>query len=476
MKQYFIFKLLFLIKIYSMQIKNTILMLTALLISIIAIAQPALKQQRTIGGTAEDIFESMALTADGGFIAGGISASPVSGNKSEDSKGLTDYWIVKYDSLGNIEWDKTVGSSGDDLLFSLQQTADDGYILGGESAASVSGDKTEGSYGDNDFWIVKLDAAGNIAWNKTFGGSSFENFRALQQTKDGGYILGGSSYSNASGTKTEDSRGETDFWIVKINATGDVQWDKRFGGTSEDELQSLQQTEDGGFILGGYSFSRKGGDKTEPNFGANDYWVVKTDGNGNKQWDKTIGGASTENLHCIKQVADGGYILGGASNSGISGNKTAAQIGGEDYWLVKLNSTGDIIWNKTIGGTGNDELYTLRQTTDGGYILAGSSFSNISADKTESCRGKSDYWIVKTDTAGSVQWDKTIGGNDDDYCFSIYQLNKNNYLIGGFSASDISGDKTNNSIGVGYYDRDYWILHLRYKVPSVIAVTTFHYL
>ena len=449
--------------------KNTTLILTLLFLSVITIAQPLIKQQRTSGGTDDDIFEAMALTADGGFVAGGISASPASANKSEDSKGATDYWILKYDSLGNIEWDKTVGSGGDDFLFALQQTADGGYILGGESAASISGDKTEASYGDKDFWIVKLDAAGNIEWNKTFGGSSFENFKALQQTKDGGYILGGSSYSNISGTKTQDSRGRTDFWIVKINSTGIVQWDKRFGGTKEDELQSLQQTKDGGYVLGGFSYSQKGGDKTEPNFGTNDYWVVKTDGNGNKQWDKTIGGNSTDNLHCIKQVADGGYILGGGSYSGVSGNKTTAQIGKNDYWLVKLSATGNILWDKTIGGTSDEELYTLQQTTDAGYILGGISFSDISADKTESSRGKSDYWIVKTDDAGTVQWDKTIGGNDDDYCFSVYQANRNNYLIGGFSASDISGDKTNNSIGVGYYDRDYWIVHLRYKVPSVIA-------
>src|SRR6478752_4976609 len=243
-----------------------------------------------------------------------------------------------------------------------------------------------------------------IGIQRAAGGAYEDYFTCMVVTNDGGMVAGGYSYSNISGEKTADSwgrNGTPDYWIVKYNAAGNVLWDKTIGGYGDDNLRSLQQTTDGGYILGGYSQSNAGGNKTENNKGLNDYWIVKIDAVGNIQWDKTIGGSSWDYLAAIKQTADGGYIVGGNSDSQISGDKTQNSKGDLDYWVVKLNSSGNIEWDKTVGGAGREIFSELVQTTDGGYLLAGTSLSNISGDKTDNSRGGSDYWVLKLGNAGN---------------------------------------------------------------------------
>jgi hypothetical protein len=206
-------------------------------------------------------------------------------------------------------------------------------------------------------------------WDADFGGSEIEQLSAGQQTKDGGYIFGGYSESGISGDVTQSNRGSSDYWVVKTDSNGIKQWDARFGGTSVDKLTALQQTSDGGYILGGISFSGIGGDKTQPNKGINDYWIVKINGKGKKQWDATFGGNSFDELYALQQTADGGYILGGASFSDSSGDKTQRTRGGKDFWIVKVDPAGNKEWDAAFGGSAFEELFSLRQTKDGGYIL-----------------------------------------------------------------------------------------------------------
>ena len=229
-------------------------------------------------------------------------------------------------------------------------------------------------------------------------------------------------------------------------------------------MQSLQQTGDGGYILGGYSWSGISGDKTDSSRGVADYWIVKIDSSGSIEWDKTIGGNYSDDLYSLQQTKDGGYILGGTSGSAISGEKTQAARGNyQDYWIVKLDSSGTIEWDKTIGGNYPDYLRSLQQTSDGGYILGGYSQSGISREKTEKNDGGYDYWVVKLNKKGHVQWDKTIGGNNDDILYSIKEISKNHYVLGGLSNSETSYDKTDSSRG-GY---DYWIVYLDYHNPGL---------
>ncbi|MBP7713945.1 MAG: T9SS type A sorting domain-containing protein [Bacteroidia bacterium] len=415
--------------------------------------------QNTIGGNNTDQLYSIQQTSDGGYILGGWSLSNISGDKTESSFGGSDYWVVKLDSIGNIQWQNTIGGNLYDQLYAIQQTSDGGYILGGYSDSNISGDKTENSQGGYDYWVVKLDVSGNIQWQNTIGGNSGDCLTSIQQTTDGGYILGGYSWSSISGDKTEDPQGTEDYWVVKLDPTGNIQWQNTIGGNYYDELYAIQQTSDGGYILGGYSGSDIFGDKTEISQGLDDYWVVKLDAIGTIQWQNTIGGNSEDWLKSVQQTTDGGYILGGSSYSGISGDKTENCHGYTDYWVVKLDASGNIQWQNTIGGNDADWLYSVQQTTDGGYILGGYSDSYISGDKTENSQGDYDCWAVKLDSIGNIQWQNSIGGNSWDELISIQQTNDGGYILGGHSSSGISGDKTENSQG----SADYWVVKLTDK-------------
>ena len=265
-------------------------------------------------------------------------------------------------------WDKTFGGNGVENMASIQQTSDGGFILGGYSTSGISGDKSQASVGTVDFWVIKLDVIGNKIWDKTFGGSANDPLYSIQQTSDGGFILGGISLSGVGGDKSQPNKGNADYWIVKIDANGNKLWDKTYGGSGNDYFRYIRQTSDGGYILCGNSESGISGDKSQNSLGGFDYWLLKLDGNGNKVWDKTIGGSGSEEFHQLQQTSDGGYILGGGSTSGVSGHKSQTSFGGYDFWIIKLNGSGNKVWDKTLGGNGSDILQSLQQTTDGGYI------------------------------------------------------------------------------------------------------------
>lgn len=439
--------------------KNGLSILAAILFAISPVfAQgPAIEWQNTIGGESGDNLICLKQASDGGYILGGSSDSDISGDKSENHMGVLDYWVVKLNSLGSIKWENTIGGSGFDRFWSLQLTDDGGFILCGDSNSNISGDKTEKCNGLSDYWVIKLNATGGIQWQNSIGGDNAELAFSIQQTSDGGIIVGGYSNSNQSGDKTENSLGFDDYWVLKLNADGDIQWQRTIGGSNYDAFRYLQQTTDGGYILGGFSKSNASGDKTENSLGGNDYWVVKLDSIGQIQWQNTIGGDKDDYLQIIMQTTDGGYFLGGHSLSNISGDKTEINLGSNDYWVVKLNDAGDIQWQNTIGGNKDDILAaSAQQTTDGGYILGGYSKSNISGDKTENSLGLDDYWVVKLNAVGQIQWQNTIGGTGNDELRSLQQTTDGGYILGGSSTSDISGDKTENS--QGYYD--YWIIKL----------------
>lgn len=367
-------------------------------INLHALAQFSIPNQRTAGGKNYDFLNAINRTLDGGIIAAVRSNSNTGAEKTEPCRDDVDsvntynyyggdYWIVKYDSLGNKQWDKTLGGTQVDACTYVEQTKDSGYILGGWSVSPTTGDKTELSRGGYDYWIIKLDKNRIIQWQRTIGGASSDYLTMVIQTKDGGYLIGGSSSSDISGEKTENSRGDYDYWIVKLNNAGAIQWQKTFGGSGDDELTALQQTKDGGYILGGFSSSRISGDKTVDNKGGNtnpDMWVLKLNSTGGIVWQKTYGGSENDYLKSLQQTTDGGYIYGGSSNSPKGFDKSQSYIGRlhmGDYWVVKADKNGVKKWDKTFGGSGEDAIYSqgsLRQTSDSGYIVGGSSISGIS--------------------------------------------------------------------------------------------------
>ncbi|MFO0484472.1 MAG: T9SS C-terminal target domain-containing protein, partial [Sphingobacteriia bacterium] len=197
-------------------------------------AQPTIEWDRTLGGSGTDFLADFWLTADGGYILGGSSQSNTSGEKSEDGRGDWDVWVMKLNADRTIQWQRTLGGNKYDALCDFYQTVDGGYILGGTSSSNVSGEKTENSRGGSDYWVIKLSATGTIEWQKTLGGSANDALYPVRQTSDGGYILGGESISNSSGEKTQNSRGGYDYWVVKLSATGNIEWDRTLGGSEWD--------------------------------------------------------------------------------------------------------------------------------------------------------------------------------------------------------------------------------------------------
>ncbi|MEO8066466.1 MAG: T9SS type A sorting domain-containing protein [Flavobacteriales bacterium] len=407
-----------------------------------------------LGAVDNEQLYSVQQTSDGGYILGGYSDSGISGDKTQASRGSSDYWIVKTDASGVQQWDARFGGTSVDQLTALQQTADGGYILGGFSFSNIGGDKTQVGRGQSDYWLVKTDGNGILQWDARFGGDSLDELHALQQTSDGGYILGGYSMSVIGGDQTHSRLGGKDYWIVKTDPNGIQQWDSRFGGAQFDELNSIMETADNGFIMGGYSLSGASGNKTQPNKGSYDYWIVKADANGTMEWDVDLGGLNEDWLTQLQQTDDGGYILGGWSWSGVSGDKTQPSNGDNDYWIIKTDANGVLLWDKAFGGNTNDYMYAIEQTIDGGYVLGGYSSSGVSGDKTQPTQGGTDYWLVKVAVNGVLQWDADFGGTDFDFLYALRQTNDGGYILGGYSSSDIGGDKTQMSKGVN----DYWII------------------
>ncbi len=430
---------------------------------------PEIEWQNSIGGNASDFLTDMAKTSDGGYILGGYSQSTATGDKTEpefyDICCGYDFWVVKINSFGIVEWDKTIGGGADDYLMKIQQTSDGGYILGGPSCSGISGNKTEahvGSESFEDFWIVKINSIGDIEWQNNIGGTGADYLYTLNQTSDGGYIVGGRSSSPISGEKTEAVIGSSDFWVIKLNASGNIEWQNTIGGSTGDYLRVAIQTADGGYIIGGESSSGISGDKTESSMGDYDYWVLKLNAAGSIEWQNTIGGNNLDKLYSIIICPDGGYLLGGNSLSGISGDKTEINLGDLDYWIVKIDETGIIEWQNTIGGSQKETLNNIEPTDDGGYLIGGSSWSSISGDKTEvawdiSSPYTPDFWYVKINSSGIMEWDKTFGGTSYDELFAVKQSQDGGYLLGGYSVGGISGDLTDASNG----QEDYYLIKLQ---------------
>ena len=349
-----------------------------------------------------------------------------------------------------------LGDQEGERLSSLIQLRDHKYLLGGTSTSGISGDKTQNfTGGDREMWVVKTDENGNKIWDRRFGGTIDDGLqRLIEDTINGGYLLAGGSTSNISGNKTENSRGNWDYWIVKIDTAGNQLWDKTFGGNGWDPPANAIQTHDGGYLLIGTSFSGISGDKTAASYGGGDGWIVKTHANGNFHWDKAYGGSGDESFSTVIPTMDGNYLLAGHTRSPVSGTVSQPSQGNLDYWIVKIDPSGNRIWDRKYGGTGDDVMITIIQTPDQGYLLGGYSNSPVSGNKTENSKGGQDFWILKVDSNGNDIWDKTFGGSLNDVLVSLSPANNNQFLLTGYSSSGVSGDKTQPSKG----GIDYWMI------------------
>jgi len=337
--------------------------------------------QKTIGGISSDYGESIQQTSDGGYV--------ITGETYSFGAGGYDVFVIKLDSLGNLSWAKTIGGTSDDYGYSIQQTSDGGYVITGTTYSFGAG--------GYDVFVIKLDSLGNLSWAKTIGGTGDEWGNSIQQTSDGGYVITGGFIE----------AGDYDVFVIKLDSLGNLSWAKTIGGTGDEWGNSIQQTSDGGYVITGTTYS----------FGAGDYdvFVIKLDSSGNLSWAKTIGGTSYDYGYSIQQTSDGGYV--------ITGYTWSFGAGGYDVFVIKLDSSGNLSWAKTIGGTNYDYGFSIQQTSDGGYVITGETYSFGA--------GNYDVFVIKLDSSGNLSWAKTIGGTNYDYGWSIQQTSDGGYVITG---------------------------------------------
>lgn len=346
------------------------------------------------GGSGNEWAYSIQQTMDGGYA--------ISGPSSSFGAGGYDYWIAKLDDSGSVMWQKTYGGSSDDIPNSMQQTTDGGYILAGRTQSFGTG--------GFDLWVLKLDASGNRVWQRTFGGSgNFDAAYSVLQAPDGGYLLSGVTDSFGAGSY--------DFWVIKVDSSGNGVWQKTLGGSAYDCAYASCLTSDGGFVVAG------GG---TVGAGMYDVWVIKWDSSGSIVWQKAYGGTKDDIAFAVQETAEGGFIVAGRTDS--------YGAGGTDFWVLKLDASGNRVWQKTYGGSALDWAFAVTQTGDGGYVVAG---------RTDSFgAGNGDTWILKLDASGNITWQRTYGGSGMDYAYAIGPAVDGSTLVGGVTAS----------FGAGNYD------------------------
>jgi hypothetical protein len=410
----------------------------------------------SLGGSGSDQLLKIVSVRDGGFLLAGTSSSMASGNKTVSTNGLGDYYVTKIDSNRNILWQFSYGGTQHEELKSAIQTADGGYLLVGISQSGINGNKTAPNNGNYDIWVVKLSATGFKSWDRTFGGSQSDFAYDVKTTEDGSYLIVGSSLSMPDANKTSPNYGGYDYWIIKVNTSGVKIWENTYGGTSDESALRVATKSNGNIVLGGYSRSASGsGVKTSTQFGLADYWLVEINGTGTLISQNSYGGTQDDIFQDMILTSDDNMILTGTSESGVSGNKTTVNYGLKDMWIVKANGAS-ISWQKTYGTTSIDPSMCLKEASDGSYLISGSA-AGISGNKTSIAFGSTDMWVISLEANGDEIIQESFGGINGEQANAMTYTSDGGFIIAGFSQSTASGNKTTTNYGA----EDYWIVKLK---------------
>ena len=416
-------------------------------VSLIVIAQPAIQWQKCLGGSENEAAYAIQQTTDHGYIVAGYTKS--NDGDVNNNHGNEDFWVIKLDQNGNLEWETTLGGTAREEANSIQQTSDGGYIAAGFTLSN-NGD-VSGNHGGEDMWVVKLDSTGALQWQKCLGGSGKDIANYVLETP-GGYLIAGPTESNNG--DVSGNHGNSDFWIVQLDDVGLILWQQCFGGSENDVATSLALRPGGGYLITGYSYSNNG--DVSGNNGLYDFWVVEISNTGTLLSQNSLGGSGFEYSYSISPASNGNILVSGStgSNDGdVSGNHNSGGFGySYDQWIVLLNNNGSIIWQKCLGGTDQDIAFASQQTSDGGFVTGGNAWS-LNGDVTGN-QGNSDFWIVKLDMNGNIEWQKCVGGSNFDMGRDIKQTNDDGYVIAGMTSST-DGDVT------GYHALyDVWVVKL----------------
>lgn len=394
---------------------------------------------KTHGGSKNDSAQSVTATTDGGYIVLGHTQSNDNDITDKQDESF-DYWILKFDANDQLQWQKTYGGSLDDRGNDIIETSDGGYAILGYSFSN--NDDVSNNAGLQDYWIVKLNASGNILWEKSFGYQGADSGISLIETNDQGFLITGILDVTASGgegntQRTANRHAGGDYWALKLDISGNLEWSRYFGGNFTDTPYGVVQTEDNGFIIAGSSDSED--TDISGNIGTYDFWVIKISSSGDLVWEKSFGGSQIDEARAIIKSGDGNYIIAGDTRSNdndISQNKGAA-----DLWLIKISPTGNLIWEKTIGGSNFDVARAIENSQNNGFIISGSSRSS-DIDVSEN-KGQNDAWILKTDNNGNLLWETTVGGSNIDFSYDVAELANGSVIAVGDTASN-DGDIIEN--------------------------------
>jgi hypothetical protein len=433
---------------------------------------PKIEWQRCLGGSTEedrggDALQSIVQTSDGNYVICGYTLATDGDVSGVHDISNGDMWVVKLSSSGSIIWQKCIGGSNPDAAKSIIQTLDKGYAIVGYTASN-NGDVLGWHNGidssfppfftvHDDAWVVKLDSSGNIQWQKCLGGSGEDQATSILQTADGSYIVTGTTSSTDGDISGK--HGSYDVFVIKLTSSGNIQWQKCFGGQGYDHANSIIQTSDGGYIAAGFTDSP---DEGFFNHGGGDVYVVKLDSIGNKLWEKCYGGSIAETAFSIVQTPDNGYAFVGKTQSS-DGQVNGFKGGYTDAWLVRLNPIGDILWQKSLGGSSSDVMTMIVQPSEGGFLIAGGTGSN-DGDVTDfhaiPAWSKGLAWIVRLNSSGIIVWQKCLGGSGQDNANEVIQTSDGGYIMSG-TTSSVDGDVSGVHFGPnGTPLQDIWVVKL----------------
>jgi hypothetical protein len=395
--------------------------------------------QHCYGGSGAELAWAIDRTIDGGYVLAGHAQGYAQGPDGDINThhGGRDAWIVKVSAMGTLEWEHCFGGSDTDEFFAVQQTADGGYIAAGSTSSwnSNSGDCVPmGDTGVGSMLVVKLASDGSLEWKRCLGGSMAEWGRSVVQTSDGGFLVAGRTSSN-NGDVTG-NHGGVDAWLVKLTPAGAIEWQRCFGGPGNDWAWEITPTQDGGHVVAGTSNSN---DPILPGiYGIYDMWVFKIDLNGILEWERFFGGSAHDRARGIRQVADGGYIIAGETNS--PDGDMGCNLGGDDIWLAKLTTNGSLEWSRCFGGSGGEYAHAVMQTTTATYRVAGRTHSMDGDVLGHYGNTNGDAWLLEIAEDGELLWQRPVGGSAYEIFYSMAVFDPDgSFLVAGGTGS-IDGD------------------------------------
>jgi hypothetical protein len=385
-----------------------------------------LLSQKTFGGNDDDYITDIVPTSDGGLFMTGITHSNNNGDV-RTNHGDDDAWMIRLNSNRDTVWTRVMGGTWYDGADKAIATADGGFIVAGTTQSNKTGD-VGANNGSSDWWIIKLKSNGDTAWTKLFGGAYDDFVGSIAATADGGFVVVGQY--NTSSTSVY-----ADVMAVKFNSNGNIVWQKKYGGADTDYATAVSIASDGSILIAALTASDNTGD-VGANHGYWDYWIIKLNANGDKVWAKVFGGSLFDAPQAITSTADGGAVITGSTHSNQSGN-VGTNHGNSDLWVIKVNTNGDIVWNSLLGGTEYEAGSAVVETADKGYLIAG--YSDSKDGDVGVTQGGDDLWVLKINSNGRILWSKTFGGTANDNESDVLLNADGSFYVSGITASNSHG-------------------------------------